>query len=325
MTEDHDSTFHSMGSDVRLLIGPPLVREAPSAASAAEEQRAYVEQFAARLSRFRQDSELSRLNRDPRARVPASSLLRTAVRAGIWAAERSSGLVDPTLADALVDAGYERSLDGCRPASLTEALAATACRRPARPRADAAWRRICVDDELATITRPAGTMVDTGGTGKGLCADAVACRLARYSRFLVDCGGDIAVGGVGAHLQPYEVEIEHPLTGEAIRTLAIGAGGVATSGLNVRIWRTTGGGFAHHLLDPHSGRPAWTGLIGVTALAGSALEAETLSKMALLLGRDGARRALAEHGGVMVRDDGDVEMIGPLRQRRLSRGLRSAA
>jgi thiamine biosynthesis lipoprotein len=324
VTEDHDSTFHAMGGDVRLLIGPPLLRGATSAESAAQ-QRAYVEQFASRLSRFREDSELSQLNRDPRARVEASLLLRTAVRAGVWAAERSGGLVDPTLADALEDAGYERSLDGCRPASLTEALAAAPGRRPARPRAAAAWRRISVDDERATITRPPGTMIDTGGTGKGLCADAVARRLGLHTRCLVDCGGDIAVGGVGAQIRPYEIEVEHPLTGEAIHTLRIGEGGVATSGLNVRIWRTSGGGFAHHLLDPHSGRPAWTGLIGVTALGASALEAETVSKMALLLGPDGARRALAEHGGLTVRDDGEVELIGPLRGRRVPGGPRSAA
>ena len=43
-------------------------------------------------------------------------------------------------------------------------------------------------------------MLDTGGTGKGLCADAVAYRLGGYSRFLVDCGGDIAIGGMGAEL-----------------------------------------------------------------------------------------------------------------------------
>ena len=97
-------------------------------------------------------------------------------------------------------------------------------------------------------------MIDTGGTGKGLCADAVAHRLAGYTRFVVDCGGDLAVGGVGAQVEPYEIEVEHPLTGETIRTLRVAAGGVATSGLNVRVWRTPGGGFAHHLLDP--ARPA---------------------------------------------------------------------
>jgi thiamine biosynthesis lipoprotein len=155
-------------------------------------------------------------------------------------------------------------------------------------------------------------MVDTGGTGKGLCADAVAYRLSRYVRYLVDCGGDIAVGGVGAQLDPYEIDVEHPLTGRSIGTIRVASGGVATSGLNVRIWRDRSGEFAHHLLDPSTGRPAWTGLIGATAVGASALEAETLSKMALLLGTDGARQVLAERGGVIVHDTGKAEVIGPL-------------
>jgi FAD:protein FMN transferase len=326
MTHEHDSVFHAMGSDVRLLIGPPLARGvADPPAIAAQRERAYVEDFAARLSRFRDDSELSALNRDPSARVSASPLLRAAVHAGIWAAQRSGGLVDPTLAGALRNAGYAGSLDGAAPAPLAHALAAAPRRRPARPQPAAPWRRITVHDASATITRPPGTLIDTGGTGKGLCADAVARRLSSYTRFLVDCGGDIAVGGVGAQLHPYEVEIEHPLTGDTISTLRIASGGVATSGLNVRIWRTPDGGFAHHLLDPSSGRPAWTGLIGVTALGASALEAETLSKTALLLGPIGARRVLARHGGVIVRDDGHVESIGSLLPRRALRPLGSAA
>ena len=72
------------------------------------------------------------------------------------------------------------------------------------------------------------------------------------------------------------------------------------------------GGFAHHLLDPSTGLPAWTGLVGATALGDTALEAETLSKMALLSGPDGARRVLAPLGGVIVHDDGEVEAIGAI-------------
>ena len=153
-------------------------------------------------------------------------------------------------------------------------------------------------------------MIDTGGTGKGLCADAVALRLGRYTRFVIDCGGDIAIGGVGAQLRPYEVAVEHPLTGRSIGSIKVARGGIATSGLNVRIWRRMDGTYAHHLLDPSTGSPVWSGLIGATALGATALEAETLSKMALLLGPDGARGVLAERGGVVVYDNGDVEAIG---------------
>ena len=164
----------------------------------------------------------------------------------------------------------------------------------------------------ALIVRPHGLMLDTGGTGKGLCADAVAYRLAAYSRFVVDCGGDIAIGGIGTELEPYRLEVEHPLTGRSIGSILVSRGGVATSGLNVRIWRDRRGRFAHHLLDPSTGAPAWTGLVSATALGSTALEAETLSKLALLLGPAGAREVLFNQGGVIVHDAGDVEPIGPI-------------
>jgi FAD:protein FMN transferase len=315
--DELDYVFHAMGSDVRLLIGRPLRPGAPAPLEAADRERGFVFDFGHRLSRFAPDSELSALNRDRREVVPASPLLRAAVRAGLWAAELSEGLVEPTLVRQLERAGYAGSLDGVQPASLAEALAAATERRPAAADPRSRWREIVVDDEAGTVARPPGVWLDTGGTGKGLCADAVALRLGAYTRYLVDCGGDIAVGGVGAQLQPYEIEIEHPLSGSAIGTVSVARGGIATSGLNVRIWRTPDGRFAHHLLDPSTGKPAWTGLIGVTALGASALEAETLSKMALLRGPAGARAVLAEHGGVIVGDGGEVETIGPIELSRI--------
>jgi FAD:protein FMN transferase len=312
MAGEIDYSFHSMGSEVRLLIGRPLQPGARPVLEAADRERDFVLGFAHRLSRFASDSELSGLNRDTRPRVAASPLLRAAVNAGLWAANRSRGLIDPTLVRELERSGYSSSMEGTTPASLLEALAAAPPRRPARPRPSARWRAVSVDETAGVITRPPGVMIDTGGTGKGLCADAVAHRLRGYTRFVVDCGGDVAVGGVGAQLEPYEIAIEHPLTGESIGVVRLARGGVATSGLNVRIWHNPDGSFGHHLLDPSTGRPAWTGLIGATAIAGSALEAETLSKMALLLGPDGARGVLAEQGGVVIQDDGEVEAIGPI-------------
>jgi len=140
----------------------------------------------------------------------------------------------------------------------------------------------------------------------------IAALLGGYSRFLVDCGGDIRIGGPDALIQPYEIFVEHPLTGERAYVLRLGSGAVATSGLNVRIWRGADGGYAHHLLDPYTGEPVWSGLIGATALGESAVEAETLAKAALLSGPEGAREFLSERGGLLVHDSGRVETIGPL-------------
>lgn len=308
-----DLSFAAMGSDVRLIIGAPLTPRAPEPAQAAERERRWVLDFGRRLSRFVADSELSELNRATARTVPASALLQAAIGAGLWAAERSGGLVDPTLTGALQRAGYDTSREGIAPASLTAALRHAPARAPARPHPAAAWRKVGIDAAAGTITRPPGLLLDTGGTGKGLCADAVGARLSAYTRYLVDCGGDIAVGGLGAQFEPFVIGVEHPLTQATAGWITLGRGGVATSGLNVRLWEGRDGGYGHHLLDPSTGRPAWTGLIGATAVSpDGALAAETLAKMALLLGPHGARSVLAEHGGLVVADDGSLEVIGPL-------------
>jgi thiamine biosynthesis lipoprotein len=302
MTE-HELTFRCMGTDVRLL-GPDR--------AGLDDARAWLASFDARLSRFRDDSELCALNRDRRPAVPASALLRTAVSAGLWAARRTNGLVDPTVLPALRRAGYRASLAGVTPTGLAEALAAAPPRRAARPHPAARWRRVQVDDALGTVRRPRGLELDSGGCGKGLAADAVAHRLRERERFAVDCGGDLRVGGGAARDAPYEVEVAHPFGGEPIHRLWLGPGAIATSGIDSRLWLRPDGTFAHHLIDPTTAEPAWTGLVSVTALAPTALEAETLAKAALLRGPRAAGALLTEHGGVLVHDDGDVELAGPL-------------
>lgn len=307
MTE-HVHRFHCMGCEMAVVVEG----DGGAANRATRAAEAQLHELDARWSRFRPNSELCRLNADPRALVPASDALRAVIGAGLWAAERTGGLVDPTLLAAIEAAGYARSRDGLTPASLTDALRVAPPRRSAGPHPDAAWKRVTV--EAAAIRRPPGVRFDTGGTGKGLAADLVARRLAGHARFAVDCGGDLRIGGDEAAARPYAVDVLHPLGGVA-HTVPVGAGAIATSGIDTRIWRGPDGRFAHHLLDPATGAPAWTGLVSVTALAPTALEAETLAKAALLSGPRRAKRLLARHGGVLVRDDGDVEPVGSLRPR----------
>jgi len=270
-----------------------------------------------RLSRFDARSDLSRLNADPRIGVPAQPMLRAAVGAALHAARLSGGLVDPTLLGAVRRAGYadSRAQADCVP--LLPALGSAPPRRPARPAAAAGWRSVEIDDRAGVIRRPPGLELDLGGSVKGWAADILAERLARYGRGAVDCGGDLRVAG--ARGEPWEVHVRHPLTGATAHTLIVRAGGVATSGIDARLWES-GGEFAHHLIDPPTGRPAWTGLIAATAVAPTALEAEALAKAALLSGPIGGRRVLrAGYGGVLIRDDGAVGVVGARRWPALAR------
>jgi FAD:protein FMN transferase len=287
-----DVTFRALGTDVRVIV------TGPRAGAAVADARRFVLDYHARLSRFLPTSELCALNADPRPIVPASPLLRAAVRAGLSAAERSGGLVDPCLLDALEAAGYVRSYEPAR----TE-FAAPGVPRPAAPHPAQRWRAVRVDDEAGTIARTRGLRLDLGGSGKGHVADLLAARLAPRSEWVVDCGGDIRVGGVR------EVDIAHPLrTGAATRAV-VRDGAVATSSVVARAWTTADGRTAHHLLDPSTGQPAGTGLLTATAFAPTTLAAETLAKVALLRGPAHGRTVLSRHGGVLVHADGDVETI----------------
>ena len=107
-----------------------------------------------------------------------------------------------------------------------------------------------------------------------------------------------------------EVHVESPFEDAILHTFRLRSGGVATSGIGKRSWIDSDGGVAHHLLDPGTGRPAFTGVVQVTALAPTATEAEMLSKAALLRGPAGAGEVLV-HGGVIVLDDGNYIVLDP--------------
>ena len=287
----HELAFPAMGTRVRLLASCPGSLHAT---------RAEVERLAARLTRFDARSELCALNADPRRVVPASADLRAAVRTALRGAALTGGLADPTLLGALERAGYARSLTGVPRTPLRAALASAPGRRAARPHPAAAWRAVVVDDGAGTITRPPGVRLDLGGSAKGFIADRAAALLTPYGPCAADCGGDMRAHGA------HEVLVAHPFGGEPVAAIALRDGAVATSGVDVRAW----GAAAHHLLDPATGGPAWTGVVTATALAPTAAEAEALAKAALLAGPLAGRALLARNGGgVLVLDDGTAVTV----------------
>jgi thiamine biosynthesis lipoprotein len=306
---EYDRRFKLFGSRVRVLIGAPVRPGLPSPEAMVIQIEFFLRLLHRKLTRFDRDSELCALNENPRESCSVSPTLAAAIQAALWAARRSDGLVDPTLVKELEDAGYARSRADLAAESIADALAGAPERETARPREDSRWREISVDAAAAAVTRPAGVRLDTGGCGKGLAADLAAERLGGYSTFAIDAGGDLRLGGE----RPRErlVRIDNPLDDRPAHEFQLASGAVATTGIKTRLWRTESG-FAHHLLDPSTGRPAWTGLIQTTSLGATTLEAETLAKMAFLSGAESAREILSEHGGVIVLDDGRVEICGPL-------------
>jgi thiamine biosynthesis lipoprotein len=258
-----------------------------------------------RFTRFSLASELSRLNADPRPEVPVSPDLGALLDAIVAAARRTGGLVDGTLAREVALAGYRRDLGPPLPLALALRLAPP--RRPARPRPHGGWRDVA---RVGTgVRRPPGVAFDGGGLAKGLCADMLAVDLGDHDRFVVDCAGDVRIGG--AEGAPRRIEVADPFArGEPLHAFFLAAGAVATSGISRRSWLGADGRPAHHLLDPATGRPAFTGVVQATALAPTALEAEVLAKAAVLGGPEAAPGRLV-HGWVVVAEDGSHLVVEP--------------
>jgi FAD:protein FMN transferase len=259
------------------------------------------------FSRFQPDSELSRINRDRRETVPASPAMTRFVEAALNAAAMTGGLVDPTLAGELDRAGYAKHLDSV-PVPLRRALALAPRRAPGGPNPTGAWRQIRVDRAAGTVTRPPGVRLDSGGIVKGMFGDILAALLSGHESFAVDCAGDVRFGGAGSLLRP--IRVAGPFDDSVLHVFELVRGAVATSGIDKRSWLDTENRPAHHLLDPATGRPAFTGVVQVTALAPTGVQAEALSKAALLSGPDRARARLT-YGGLVVHDDATVDVIEP--------------
>ncbi|HTR75538.1 MAG TPA: FAD:protein FMN transferase [Solirubrobacterales bacterium] len=296
-------TFECFGGRCQVRVADP---HAEIAARAAREARLTLLDAHRTLSRFDAGSELSRLNRDRRREVPASALLRRVASAALEAGLRSGGLVDATLVAEIEAAGYDEARDFDARAVRD---GPTSPLRPGAPSPRAGWCALVVDDAAGTVARPPGLRLDPGGIAKGLLADLVGESLAGFDSFAVDCCGDLRVGGTGG--EERRVLVDDPVGGEPLHVLRIVAGAVATSGITRRAWTGDDGRRAHQIIDPASGRPAFTGIVQATAIAPTGLLAETLAKSALLSGPDRAELWLP-FGGVVVEEGGAMRVIDPL-------------
>ncbi|HWE11111.1 MAG TPA: FAD:protein FMN transferase [Solirubrobacteraceae bacterium] len=302
---EHRHTFPCFGGECTVIVAD-AARPADAAAAAAMGKRALLT-WHRQFSRFIEESELSRLNGSAADEVAVSPLMRRMIEVALKGARDTGGLVDITLADEIEHAGYAGHLEG-EGTALGAALAGAPPRASAGPHLDERWRRISIDHRRGTVLRPAGLRLDVGGIAKGVFADELAAMLEGFDAYAVDCAGDVRIGGRARLARP--VHVASPFDASPLHTFSLTAGSVATSGIGRRSWIVDGGRPAHHLLDPRTGRPAFTGIVQATAIAPTATQAEILAKAALLSGPARAGEWLT-HGGLVVRDDGHHQVLVP--------------
>jgi FAD:protein FMN transferase len=283
-----------MGTEVELFVESDSDSESSDALQAAERE---IRRLEGLLSRFLADSQLSRLNREKQ--IAAGPELAEVVELALAGRESTGGRFDPTVHDAVVAAGYDRSFELMPPES-------PAGDPPAPIRCGGG---VQLDRRARAIRLDPDVRLDLGGIAKGYSADRSAEVLSAAGPCLVNIGGDLAARGVpddGAWAVGVEVD-------EGTLSLSLERGAMATSGRDRRRWRR-GGVPVHHVIDPGTGLPAATDLLRVTAVASSAAWAEILATGFLVAGADAAARE-ADALGVpclLVRESGPTLRAGGL-------------
>jgi len=290
---------HAMGSGAHVVAG-----DAPAGVvDWAVDELERLEQC---WSRFRPDSELSRLNASPGSwtEVSASMLLALTCAADLHRA--TAGRFDPTVLDALERAGYDRTF---------EAVAPAADAAPSAPPVPG-LARVEIDEERSRVLLPAGTRLDLGGVGKGLAADLLARGLVdRGARSaLVGLGGDLRARGEAPPDGAWDIPVLDPFDDASVAfRFPLVDGAIVTSTTRMRRWTRANRDY-HHIVDPATGDSARTPVVAVVAAARDAWWAEGIAKSIIIAGVK-AGLHLARDADVrawLFLADGDALETGPV-------------
>jgi thiamine biosynthesis lipoprotein len=255
------------------------------------------------LSRFIPESDVGRLNRSAGAgpeRV-SDETYEVLARAAAFS-QHCPGLFDVTVGP-LIDLwrGRGESREPPDGAAIRRALSLV----------DHVCLELSPRERTARLKKP-GQSVDLGGIGKGFAADRFLEVFRRYgvTSAFTNLGGNVAALGAKPDGYPWRVGIRHPRKdGELIGAVSVADRSVVTSGDYQRCFIGSDGKRYHHILDPVTGYPAESGLVSVTVVAESSMDADALSTVLFVAGREKGLALLKEYPGTdAVLVDGDLRV-----------------
>ena len=297
-----------MNFEVWGLSGSLTTEHAQHEGVARERLWYWLDAVDAACNRFRSDSELTRLNDVHDGPVVVSETFARCLEAALESADLTDGLCDPTVLESLLALGYDRDFD-----ELSRVVVPVRAHRPSPGVAAITFER-----EERRLTLRSDCTLDLGASAKALVADLVADDLAQLGGVVGEIGGDVALRGNGPG-GPWVVGIADRLDirGNEPR-VSQGDGGIATSSLTVRTWKSRGATL-NHIIDPRTGYCASGPYATATVSAASCVVANAFATAALLWGEEASYHiAQAGWSARLVRLDGRVEFVGGWPEEKLS-------
>lgn len=143
-------------------------------------------------------------------------------------------------------------------------------------------------------------LLDLGGIAKGYIANRLSETLAELgvASHLINLGGNTLAAGTRDGGRPWRVEAPSPNDPSGGIVIDARDCSVVTSGTYERSFMRDGILY-HHVLDPRTGMPVATDLIGATVVARRSIDAEGFSTTLLALGSERAARFARERSEVL--------------------------
>jgi len=279
-----------MGTYMIITVYAPDEAAGRSAIAAAFQR---VEEVEAATSHYREQSDLSKLNRSAGGPpLAVSPHLFAVLRRSIGVSQETDGAFDVTVGPLV--ALWKRTWKKGTPPSDAEAAAARLC-------VDYRAVRLVPDGGRVQLLKP-GTQLDLGGIGKGYASDQAiaALRERGISAALVALAGDIFAFGSPPEKDGWLVGIRDPIHPGKIfpNPLRLKNLAVSTSG-DYEQFGEVGGHRVSHILDPRTGKPV-VGMTSVTVIAPDATAADAYATGLSVLGADAAMAFAQKHPGIEV-------------------------
>ena len=251
------------------------------------------------LSTYRSDSDIERFNA-----LPADSCLvmpgpvLELISVGEQLSSQSDGAFDLTVEPLL-------NLWGFGPQSRKEEVPSAEALTEVRRRVGYGHLRI----EGDRLCKDAAVAVDFNSIAAGYAVDRIAARFQALGidSYLAEATGELKALGRKPDGSPWRIALEEPRDDRQVaeRVIEVNGYGVSTSG-DYRKYFEQGGKRYSHTFDARTGAPVLHNLASVTVIHPSAMMADGLSTLLLILGPEQAWDYAQEHGiGVflVVRDN----------------------
>jgi thiamine biosynthesis lipoprotein len=301
-----------MGTRVYLAAYTPPGRTDTETEAAFDAAIGEMRQLEARLSEWRPDSDIGRVNQGAGHWVSISRDAVDVIERSLWAARLSDGAFDIT---------FQAMHDLWKFGTDSEPVPRVpAPRDVAQRRALIDYRRVDLDAPGERVRIGAGQAIGLGGIAKGYIVDRAVATLrgAGLSSFIVQAGGDLFGAGRKADGSPWTSGIRDPRgpADAVFATLELTDHAFSTAGDYARAYVVDGRRY-HHIIDPRSGYPAALAR-SVTVWAPDALTADAVDDAIFILGPErglALARELPSVGVVMVDAANHVHVTENLKAR----------